>query len=504
MPLLRFLTTERLVFAIFLVILAGFVSAFNADTFLHLAAGRYIVETGSLPHRDVFSFSAEGRPWVMHEWLYQALIFLLYEAAGMSGLKLLTGLACIFTLYLAKKSADLLTRQAWVKWLVLGLLLILLERFISPRPVLVTMVLFAFYLYALLAYRCGSSRRLLYWLPPLMILWVNSHGGFIVGLVLIAYFSLLQTLDDRIRHGVWVLPRLPLAILLLCLVASLLNPYGYAQLLFPLRLMSDWSVGMALEWRPPDFSQWHNQVFLGTVLLFAFVAAVAKGKESIFAVALALPFVLAAFSAVRHVLLASLVLAPYLSLLLGAAAEQGRVVFGRFVPGLSLWRQEQRRQELGETEYVLNGIVLLVMVLMLYLAYPAHRSWLAGQEEALYPVTATRYLKSNGIEGRLFSPMGYSDYILFSLYPRIKIFYDVRLEIYGEQLTRDYFTMKEAGDGWQELFRRHAIDVVVTKASGRLYAELSDAAAYDNVHEDETNAVFLRKGHPSSHLATQL
>jgi hypothetical protein len=80
----------------------------------------------------------------------------------------------------------------------------------------------------------------------------------------------------------------------------------------------------------------------------------------------------------------------------------------------------------------------------------------------------------------------------------------VRLEIYGEQLTRDYFTMKEAGDGWQELFRRHAIDVVVTKASGRLYAELSDAAAYDNVHEDETNAVFLRKGHPSSHLATQL
>jgi hypothetical protein len=502
MPLLRVLTTERLVFAIFLVILTGFVSAYNADTFLHLAAGRYIVETGSLPHRDVFSFSAEGRPWIMHEWLYQAAIFLAYEVAGMAGLKLLTGLACIATLYLAKKSADLLT-GSWVKWLVLGLLLILLQRFISPRPVLVTMVLFSFYLYALLAYRYGNGRRLLYGLPPLMILWVNSHGGFIVGLVLIAYFTLLQMIGERYCKGTWVLPRLPLLILLLCLVASLLNPYGYEQLLFPFRLMSDWAVGMALEWRPPDFAQWHNRVFLGAVLLFAFVAAVTKGKDRFFSVALVLPFVLAAFSAVRHVLLASLVLAPYLSLLLGAAAEQGRVVFRRFMPRLSPVRQENRQPELGEREFVLNGMVLLVMVLMLYLAYPAHRSGVAAQEEALYPVAATRYLQHNGIEGRLFSPMDYSDYILFSLYPRIKIFYDVRLEIYGEQLAREYIRMMNVEEGWRELFHRYAIDVVVTKTTGKLFSALSDDAVYGKVYQDQTNAVFLRNGVPSAALATQ-
>jgi hypothetical protein len=143
----------------------------------------------------------------------------------------------------------------------------------------------------------------------------------------------------------------------------------------------------------------------------------------------------------------------------------------------------------------------MLFLISLYLVYPWHRQWVVAQAMQLYPVEATRYLQMNEIEGRLFSPMEYSDYILFAAYPRIKVFYDVRLEIYGEQLTRDYITMNNAGGGWQELFRKHDINVVVTKASGRLFAAMSVAAAYSKVYEDGASAIFLPNAGalPASH-----
>ena len=58
----------------------------DPDLWWHLANGRLIVTTGSIPHVDVYSFSAAGQPWVMHEWLVDLGMYLLYQLGGLPSL----------------------------------------------------------------------------------------------------------------------------------------------------------------------------------------------------------------------------------------------------------------------------------------------------------------------------------------------------------------------------------------------------------------------------------
>jgi len=43
--------------------------ALDPDLWWHLRTGQWIVETGTVPHTDPFSFTRAGQPWVSHEWL---------------------------------------------------------------------------------------------------------------------------------------------------------------------------------------------------------------------------------------------------------------------------------------------------------------------------------------------------------------------------------------------------------------------------------------------------
>src|SRR2546430_5927451 len=55
----------------------------DPDLWWHLANGRVIIATGTIPHVDLYSFSAAGQPWVMHEWLADLMMYLLYQLGGL-------------------------------------------------------------------------------------------------------------------------------------------------------------------------------------------------------------------------------------------------------------------------------------------------------------------------------------------------------------------------------------------------------------------------------------
>src|SRR2546422_4508442 len=55
----------------------------DPDLWWHLANGRLIITTGMIPHVDLYSFSAAGQPWVMHEWLADLMMYLLYQLGGL-------------------------------------------------------------------------------------------------------------------------------------------------------------------------------------------------------------------------------------------------------------------------------------------------------------------------------------------------------------------------------------------------------------------------------------
>ena len=66
-----------------------FVSAFfriaDLDFWWHLKTGQIILETATVPDHEIYSFTANGREYIDHEWLFQVILYLLYSAAGPSG-----------------------------------------------------------------------------------------------------------------------------------------------------------------------------------------------------------------------------------------------------------------------------------------------------------------------------------------------------------------------------------------------------------------------------------
>jgi hypothetical protein len=86
----RLLADGRFLFAVMgaaaLLAFLGPLAAY--DLWWHLKAGRAIIQSGSVPHTDVYSFTAAGRPWTFHSWLAGVALAEVWAAAGATGVVL--------------------------------------------------------------------------------------------------------------------------------------------------------------------------------------------------------------------------------------------------------------------------------------------------------------------------------------------------------------------------------------------------------------------------------
>ena len=194
----------------------------DADLWGHLTFGRNIVTEGTVVQPDPYSFTAD-RPWVNHEWLAEVVFFSIYRLAGSTGL-------------IGWKTAMIVALCSLVSWRVrrvgagwgIAFWLIALAfvgtywRMHSVRPQVFSVLFFAVLLIAIVQADAGRRRTLLV-VPPLMALWVNLHGGWIVGIGVFGLWTALRVLDSRIQ----LRDRVVLAAAgLSALAATLLNPYG--------------------------------------------------------------------------------------------------------------------------------------------------------------------------------------------------------------------------------------------------------------------------------------
>src|SRR5262245_60199773 len=203
----------------------------DIDFWWHLRTGELIATMGTIPASDPFSYTAAGRPWVAHEWLWELMVFLIYQHAGWAVAVLLS--ATIVTLayavlyrLLRQLGANEILSAALVLWAAL-----LAAPNFGVRPREVTYLLFTFYLSRLFLYRDGRIRHL--WvLPPLMVAWVNLHGGFVLGLGVLGLFVIAGVLHWLIWKD--PLPRHLMTVTLLAILAACVNPAGPRILLYPL------------------------------------------------------------------------------------------------------------------------------------------------------------------------------------------------------------------------------------------------------------------------------
>jgi hypothetical protein len=224
----------------------------DGDSWWHLAAGGWMLDHRRILHADVFSYTFAGQPWHTHEWLAEVLMALAFRAAGWSGVILLYAAAAAAAMaILARRLGRALPP------LSLGLALLLAFGCMSPsllaRPHLLALPLLAAWTSGLLGAR-DQGRAPPLALAALMIPWANLHGGYFLGLALIAPFALEALVEAplearRATLRGWALFGLA------SVAAGLVTPFGLAGLAFPFQLLGMTSLAGVGEWRPTDFSR---------------------------------------------------------------------------------------------------------------------------------------------------------------------------------------------------------------------------------------------------------
>jgi hypothetical protein len=405
----------------------------------HLATGRLILDSG-IPRRDPYSFTAQGEPWVVQSWLASLLYGVVDELGGLGGLRVLTAVSYAVLAALVWR----LTRPADAVLVRLGVaafpLLIGFSTW-SPRPLLLGLICFTLTLLIVVEDR---DPRLL---VPVMWVWVNTHGSFPLGLVLIAALA-IGTRLDRLS------PRACLQALAWSAGGTMLgalNPLGPTLLLFPLDLLDNQDVlRRVAEWASPSFAASWARLFLVQVVVT--ILALVRRPTYRDAVPVVV-FLAAGLLATRNVAMASIVLA--LASGHGLAGIGGRL--GR------------------ERSPATAVAAIAVAVVVAFVALQALDE--PDLDDGAYPVAAIDALEAAGLrdpEVRWAHQDVTGNYLTFRYGRDARVFFDDRYDMFPEAVSRDYLVLNDGEPGWDEALDRHGIDVVVWRREEPL-AQLLEA-----------------------------
>jgi hypothetical protein len=282
----------------------------DPDVWWHLRTGQLILQTHHIFRTDPYSFTRAGHAWINHEWLSQILMFSLYRWLGYAGLIVVfAGIVAVafFIVFLRCEArpyfAALIT--AWgaaasaSTW--------------GVRPQMLSLLLASIFL--ILLERSEQRPRLLWWLPPLTLLWVNLHAGYALGIGLIGLFLggeiLGAIFGDKRSNGVAARLRQLTLVLVVCIAVVPLNPNGARMYTYPWQTLSSSAMQQYIqEWASPNFHQTLYLPFL--LMVLALLAALACSPKRLRPLDLLLLAVTlyAALRSERHIPIFVLVAAP--------------------------------------------------------------------------------------------------------------------------------------------------------------------------------------------------
>lgn len=479
------LDTPKAIFLILFVVVLGFLVIFDPDLFWHLKTGEWIITHKALPEGDPFSYTRAGAAWVMHEWLFQTLLYAIHRLAGDFGLKLLTASFSVLALYLAFRAAAGLSRRPMPAALIALACFVVMAPNISPRPQLATFLFFAFTLLAIVRHKYAGDSRWLWAVPPLMILWVNMHAGFMAGIALLALAAAGEWLSGR-RSSAATLAKVTLATLL----CSAVNPDFVHHWLYPFQVMAMDASGVISEWKSPDMHTLRGKLFLLLLIGFFILNIYRNNKPDWTELAIPLFFIAAAFTSARHIPLAMLSMMPFAAAALADGA--GTTLAGMLPERIRRRPAALEAGELGAWEGRLNVGLLQLVILITLLVQPAFGKFADTRRNAMLPVGATHFILDSGLRGRMFNEYRFGGYLIYHLYPQQKVFIDGRPDMYGDAFFHTYGTIFTGSHGWQQAFDHYNIDYVVCSRDAPIRQLLLARGDFTLVYDDAFDSVLVR------------
>jgi len=455
----------------------------DADFWWHLRTGQWIIENHSIPHSDPFSYTLGGKAWTAHEWLAEILFYGIYRLGNLSLLALFfAGVIAASYLLVYFRSPG----QPYIAGFATLLGAIASAPLWGVRPQMLTLLLFSLYIFLLERYFSTEKLRYILPLPVLMIVWVNLHAGYILGLVAMGIFIAAKWLES-ILPDAWspdggrkpargsTLP--VLGILAASILAVIINPNGVRMFTYPFETLSSKAMmALIVEWFPPDF---HAREWLPLAILILLLLAsglLSRRRSSITEVALTAITAYAALRSMRNVPLFTVV----------AIAVLSRHLDGIFT--INVNEAEPSRRMTVINLFILTAVVITGLTRM---ASVLHDQKMA--ERDYFPAAAVEWIKENKPPGNIFNTYGWGGYLIWQLYPDYKVYIDGRADMYGDAFMQDFLAIYNAQPGWKDKLQKSGVNLALVEAGSPIAVALAQDGGWKVAMRDNLSVLFSRE-----------
>ncbi|MDB9822139.1 hypothetical protein OAC89_00385 [Deltaproteobacteria bacterium] len=455
----------------------SFITA-DPDLWGHIMFGKEILTSKAFLRLDIYSYTAYGMEWINHEWLSELIMYSIFNAFGSQGL--LVGKTIIGLVIVTALSFICFNRKN--RPLSYGIVFVMCVFIMSPgfmtRPQLMTFLFAALFLLVFHLY-FEKSMNLLWALPFIMILWVNSHGGFLIGLGIFPVIVVCEIISRLIERNERSNLRNLILWLILTEASVLINPYGLGILTF---LYESLSLPRSIsEWAPIgifDLSYLRLKILAILTVIALFTAKKKNRPWEIGIIAIAMLY---AFLHQRHTPIFAIFTAPFLSEKL---SELEQVI-----------ELDKRIQSL--TSYIVLSIFVLMLV-GYQISYAASKYIKTGfniiVDPLIYPVRAVHFLKENKINGNILLPFEWGEYVIWKLYPDSKVSIDGRFRtVYPESVLDDHLRILNDPVRYRDVLDKYPTDILLVRRNPIFQNLINTKGKWIYVYSDSNSIIFIKK-----------
>lgn len=457
----------------------------DGDTGWHIRTGEYILQTGHIPTTDLFSFSKPGAPWFAWEWLSDLIFALLFRIAGLKAVVLFCGalialFATVVLRYAIWRGANVSVAFPLAMFAVGSATIHFLA-----RPHLFTLLFLPVALWMLEADRLNPSRAV-WLLVPLTALWTNLHGGFAIFLVCLALFAAGIAIESLLGRKQWHEVGRYAGLLGACSLATVLNPFGLQLHVHIFQyLRSDWIRDLVQEFQAPTFRNEGQAQF--ELLLIAGLIVVGRllAERRIVEVLWILFLAHSALNSVRHAPLYAAIAVPIM-------ASECTAVWRSLLAGARRSSLSSILFQVGhDIEPMFRRVSLWAPAALVAIAcIGAPIAWPTDFPAEAFPVKMVHRHAEQLSSSRVFTKDQWADYLIYSFYPKQKVFFDGRSDFYGEELGHDYLALLQGGFASRQILRRNRFDLVLIPADWPLATILKLAGDWTVLEDDGHTILF--------------
>lgn len=486
---------------IFYLTLLAFFALFGAidnqidyDFWARLIVGKSFFQTGTLFNQDFYSYGTTHE-FIDHEWGSSLVFYLLQDNFGDIGLYIFKTLMIFLTFFVITKIIKLDKSDAKFHFLfffaaIQGISILI---FSTIRCQIFSYFFFVFYLYILKTIKTTKNYRLFWCFPVLNVVWANLHGGFVLGLVLIAIFALGEFLNDS-KDKYW---KLCLYTLLVTCLTTLINPYGFKYILF---------IFDAFALKREFIMEWHSAFFRDEI----------RGHHIKFITYFVCTYLMFIYSIVKNIykngfknhflkidktkyiliIIVSLIALKavrchsfFIFVILACCYNDFYKIFNKRLP------------------LILDKIkahILLYLIFISSFSRVYNFGFLNTVRETNYPIYAIEFLKANDIKGNVIVNFHNGSYLAYKLYPNNFVFMDGRYEeVYDVDLINDlgkiFLSMN-----YENLLKNYHTDAIIVENAYSLNSKILKNKNWFKAWGDSNFTLYLSKKYKNKKLVSPI